>query len=291
LGCSIAIGSVPWRFRKAADHHYYSECGPARNGRPAVAFVALIDEDTFAMELKNRKVLVTGGGTGIGRAIAWALANAGCQVVVAGRREEPLKETVAQAPTGSSIDFHTVDVADRPSVRRLIDWTTEHLGRIDVLVHAAGVNIKNRTMLEMRPEQWDEVLAINATGAYNCLWAVLPQMRQRSDGQIVNISSISGKRASDLGGIAYCASKFAATGLGTAAGLEEAQRGIRITNVYPGEVETPILQQRPTPVSAERRAAMLQPGDVAQLVVAILSLPARAHVPELVIKPTVQAYA
>jgi NAD(P)-dependent dehydrogenase (short-subunit alcohol dehydrogenase family) len=243
------------------------------------------------MTLQDRKALVTGGGSGIGQGVAWALAEAGCDVVVAGRREQRLQETVAQAPPGRLIRQHVADVADRRSVEQLVEWTTQQLGQIDILVHAAGVNIRNRSMLEMRPEQWDQLLAINATGAYNCLWAVLPQMRQRAAGQIVNISSISGKRAFDLGGIAYCASKFAATGLGTAVGLEEAPRGIRLTNVYPGEVDTPLLEYRPAPVPPERRAAMLRPEDVAQMVVAILSLPPRAHVPEIVIKPTVQPYA
>ena len=243
------------------------------------------------MNLLNQKVLVTGGGSGIGQAIAWALADAGCDVVVAGRREDKLLETAAGAPAGRMMLTHAVDVADRDAVQRLVDWTTEQLGRIEILVHAAGVNIKNRSMLQMRPEQWDQVLAINATGAYNLLWAVLPQMRERAAGQIVNITSISGKRALDLGGIAYCASKFAATGLGTSVGLEEAPRGIRITNVYPGEVDTPLLEQRPAPVSDERRATMLKAEDVAQMVLAILTLPPRAHVPEIVIKPTVQPYA
>ncbi len=118
----------------------------------------------------------------------------------------------------------------------------------------------------MLPEQWDQMMAINATGAYNCMHAVLPQMRERHDGLIMNISSIAGKRAANLGGIAYCASKFAMTALGTAVGLEEANNGIRVTNIYPGEVETPILEQRPEPVSQERRAAMLQPEDVAACV-------------------------
>jgi NADP-dependent 3-hydroxy acid dehydrogenase YdfG len=214
-------------------------------------------------------------------------------VVVAGRREGPLRETAARsADSAGSIAWQTVDVADRASVRRLAEQATQTLGQIDVLVHAAGVNVKQRSMMEMPPHLWDEVLAINATGTYNLFWAVLPGMRARRDGQIVNISSMSGKRASDLGGVAYCAAKFAATGLGTAAGLEEAQRGIRITNVYPGEVDTPILAQRPTPpVSDERRAAMLRPDDVAQIILAILRLPAHAHVPELVIKPIVQSYA
>jgi NADP-dependent 3-hydroxy acid dehydrogenase YdfG len=142
----------------------------------------------------------------------------------------------------------------------------------------------------MRPEQWDEVLAVNATGVYNCLYEVLPQMRERRDGTIFIISSISGKRAAPLGGVAYNASKFAATGLGISAWSEEAANNIRITNIYPGEVDTPILEHRPQPVSDERRATMLRPEDVAAVVVAIAQLPPRAHVPELVIKPTVQNY-
>lgn len=243
------------------------------------------------MSSLDRRVLVTGGGTGMGQGIAWALAAAGCRVVVAGRRDDKLQATLAAAPPGGRLLARTVDVADRKNVVDLVNWTTEQLSGIDVLVHAAGVNIKNRTMLDMPPEQWDEILAINATGTYNCLWAVLPQMRARGDGLIVNITSIAGKRASDLGGIAYCASKFAATGLGTAAGLEEARRGIRITNIYPGEVDTPLLEQRPQPVSDERRAAMLKPSDVADMVLAIVRLPAHAHVPELVIKPTLQSYS
>ena len=239
-----------------------------------------------------RSVLVTGGGTGIGQGIAWALAAAGYQVMVAGRREDRLQETIAQAPPGSMpIRGVQVDVSMRSSVVQMVDWTIQQMGRIDCLIHAAGMNIKQRSMLEMSPEWWDEILAVNATGAYNCMWAVLPGMRERGSGLIVNISSISGKRAADLGGIAYCASKFAATGLGTAVGLEEARRGIRVTNVYPGEVDTPLLEQRPQPVPEERRATMLKPADVAQMIVALVKLPPHAHVPEIVIKPLVQAYA
>jgi NADP-dependent 3-hydroxy acid dehydrogenase YdfG len=119
---------------------------------------------------------------------------------------------------------------------------------------------------------------------------VLPQMRERRDGLIVNISSISGKRAAAIGGVAYNASKFAMAALGISVANEEAANNIRITTIYPGEVDTPILEHRPQPVSAERRAKMLLPEDVADLVVAIAKLPARAHVPELIIKPTGQEY-
>jgi NADP-dependent 3-hydroxy acid dehydrogenase YdfG len=134
-------------------------------------------------------------------------------------------------------------------------------------------------------------MAINATGPFNCIRHILPAMRQRGDGLIVNISSISGLRASSLGGIAYCASKFALSALTTAAGLEACGEGVRLTNIYPGEVDTPILDQRPQPVSEERRAKILQPEDVAAAVMMVVQLPPRAHVPELVIKPVVQEFS
>jgi NADP-dependent 3-hydroxy acid dehydrogenase YdfG len=211
-------------------------------------------------------------------------------VAVGGRREEPLTETAKGFSGEPPIVHHLLDVADRKSVDAFFTWARRQLGRIDILVSSAGTNIKTRTMAEMTPEQWDHVLTINATGAYNCMHAVLPEMRERGDGLIVNISSIAGKRAAALGGVAYCASKFAMTALGTAVGNEEADHGIRVTNVYPGEVDTPILLNRPSPVSDEHRARILQPEDVAHMVVALAELPPRAHVPEMVIKPTSQNY-
>src|SRR4029079_8539989 len=111
----------------------------------------------------------------------------------------------------------------------------------------------NRAMGNMTPEDWDRVLAINATGAYNCMHAVLPQMLERGAGLIVNISSVAGKRASELGGVAYCAAKFAQTALGTAVAQEVGSRGVRVSNIYPGEVNTPILNERPKPVSEEHK--------------------------------------
>jgi NADP-dependent 3-hydroxy acid dehydrogenase YdfG len=186
--------------------------------------------------------------------------------------------------------MHPVDVADRANVKQLFTWAESQLGAIDILVNSAGVNIAKRTMAEMDPAQWDQVLAVNVTGAFNCMYEVLPKMRTRRDGLIINISSIAGKRALTLGGIAYCASKFAMTALGTSVGNEVAPDGVRVTNIYPGEVNTPILENRPSPVSDERKAEMVQPDDFAELVVAIASLHPRAHVSEIVLKPTVQEY-
>jgi len=242
------------------------------------------------VELVGKTALVTGGGSGIGLGTAVALAKSGCQVAIAGRRLEVLKEGAATWKGEPAILYRACDVAERADVEKLFAWANEQLGKIDILVNAAGVNLKNRLMSNMTPSDWDRVLAINATGVYNAMFAVLPQMRERKDGLIVNISSISGKRAAALGGVAYNASKFAASALGTSVANEEVPNNIRITTVYPGEVDTPILEHRPQPVTAERRAKMLLPEDVAELIVAIARLPARAHVPEVVVKPTAQEY-
>lgn len=242
------------------------------------------------MRLTGKSALITGGGTGIGLGIAQALAAEGCRIAIAGRREDKLREAANAWSGEPPWLYHTVDVADRESVRGLFAWADQTLGRIDILVNSAGTNIRNRSMAEMTPEQWDQLLAINATGAYNCLYAVLPQMRTRRDGLIINVSSVAGKRALAMAGVAYSASKFAMTALGTAVGNEEAKNGIRITSIYPGEVNTPILAMRPQPVSDARKAAMLQPDDLGTLAVLIACLPPRAHIPEVVIKPTVQEY-
>lgn len=236
--------------------------------------------------LAGKKTVVVGGGTGIGQAIARGLAAAGAEVAIGGRRESALTETAA----GTSMLTHTVDVACRDSTNAFFRWAKEQLGPIDILVNAAGINIKQRSMADMPPEQWDQVMAINATGAYNCMYAVLPDMRARRTGTILNVSSIAGKRAIALGGIAYSASKFAMTALGTCLSNEVAPDGVRVTNLYPGEVNTPILENRPTPVDEAHKQRILQPEHVAELVLAVLALPDSVHVPELVIKPLSQGW-
>ena len=242
------------------------------------------------MRLTGKTAVVTGGGTGIGWGIAQALASEGCHVLISGRRAEVLQAAVASWQGTAPMRCCECDVSKRGSVDSFFVWANRELGKIDILVNAAGVNIKTRSMAEMAPPQWDDVLAINATGVYNCMHAVLPQMRARQDGLIINISSTSGKRSAPLGGVAYNASKFAVAALSTAVANEDRLNGIRVTTIFPGEVDTPILENRPQPVSAERKAVMLKPEDVAAVVLTVALLPPRAHVAELIIKPTVQEF-
>ena len=242
------------------------------------------------MNLQNQTALVTGGGSGIGLGIAAALAAEGCRVAIAGRGAERLKAAVAGCPCQPPLRWQTCDVADRAQVERLFAWFAAEIGPLDILVNSAGINVRNRRMADLDPADWDRMMAVNANGTYYCMRAALPEMRRRQSGLIVNVCSVAGRRALRLAGPAYCASKFAVAALGTAASSEERPNGVRITTIFPGEVNTPILAQRPEPVPSERLAQMLQPEDLGALVVALAKLPPRVVVPEVVVTPLYQEF-
>jgi NADP-dependent 3-hydroxy acid dehydrogenase YdfG len=240
----------------------------------------------------SKNVLIIGGGTGMGEAIALSFAKEGWKIAIAGRRQEKLDTVIQQATEISDqpILSHTVDVGVRSEVEALFQWFAKEVGNLDIMVNCAGINVADRTMENLDPENWDKLLRINATGAYDAMRCALSDMRPREDGIIINISSVAGKRAVLLGGVAYNASKFAMTALGTTVSEEVKDLGIRVTNVYPGEVNTPILDNRPVPPPESHRQSILQAQDVADAVLMVAKLPPRAHIPELVIKPTKQSY-
>jgi NAD(P)-dependent dehydrogenase (short-subunit alcohol dehydrogenase family) len=237
------------------------------------------------MDLSGKVVLVTGGAGGIGLGIAKAFAAEGCRVAIAGTTEKNLIKAAESAGAQSPLLWRTCDITDRDQVAQLFQWLGDELGTADILVNSAGINIANRMMSNIDPAEFDRVMAVNTTGTFNCIHAALPAMREKGSGLIVNISSVAGKRAMLLAGLPYCVSKFATSALGTFLNQEECGNGIRVTNVYPGETNTPILDKRPTPPPPEKRAKMLQPEDIAACVVTIAKLPDRAVVPELVITP------
>jgi len=237
------------------------------------------------MDLKGKIVLVVGGAGGIGLGIGKALAAEGCRVALADADEEGLAKAAKTASTGPEFVWRTCDITDRGQVSKLFQWLGDELGPADILVNSAGINVANRMMSNIDPADFDRMMEINTTGTFNCIHAALPGMRQRGAGLIVNIVSLAGKRVMSLAGLPYCVSKFATGALGTFVNLEECGNGIKVTNIYPGETNTPIVDKRPTPPPPEKRAQMLQPEDIAACVVTIAKLPARAVVPELVITP------
>ena len=244
-------------------------------------------------KLTGKIAVITGGGSGVGKAVAKLFLQNGAKVVIAGRDAAKLngalEELTGTKSTPTAIAF-PCDVTDATQCQKLIAAATEAFGRVDILVNNAGMNIKDRTIRELTPESWDKMIRANLDGAFYCIQAVLPQMLDRKDGVIVNVVSVAGKRANPLGGAAYVAAKFGMGALGLVLGNEEKDSGIRVSNIYPGEIDTPILAARPKPVTAEQRAMILKAEDVAESVLFVASLPAHVSVPELVIKPTVHQY-
>jgi NADP-dependent 3-hydroxy acid dehydrogenase YdfG len=240
--------------------------------------------------LTGKGVLITGGGSGIGLAAARLLLVEGARVAITGRNADKLRAAAEGLGAGDDLICRAADVSDAAQVDTLVADVTARLGRIDVLVNNAGVNLKERTFRELTPPSWRLLLGGNLDGAFHCMRAVLPQMRQRKGGLIINVNSIAGLRANPLGGIGYVAAKFGLRGLAMGLAAEEKANGIRVCSIYPGEVNTPILDVRPSPVSEERKQAMLQPEDVASAVVFVATLPERVDIPELVITPANAVY-
>jgi NADP-dependent 3-hydroxy acid dehydrogenase YdfG len=240
--------------------------------------------------LTDRCALVTGGGSGIGLATARLFLEAGAKVAIAGRDRDKLDRAAEALKGGDRLFARAADVTDAAQVEALVRDVTAGLGRIDILVNNAGANVKARTFRELTPETWNFLIAANLHGAFYCTRAVLPQMRERKDGLIVNVNSTAGKRSNPLGGVGYNAAKFGLRGLAMGLAAEERDSGIRVTSVYPGEVDTPILEHRPAPLTEEHRRSILHPEDVAQAVLFVATLPPRVAVPELVIVPSGATY-
>ena len=231
--------------------------------------------------LTGKTALVTGGGSGVGLGTAQALATAGAAVTICGRNLKKL-----QAVAGDQLVARKCDISKRKDVDSLI----AELGTPDSLVNSAGINIVQRKVSEIAPTDFDKLLAINCTGFFNLVHAALPALRDRQTGLVFNISSIAGKRAYPLAGMAYTTSKFGVSGMASAINAEEAETGIRITSIFPGEINTPILDERPVKVPDEQKSRMVHPEDIASLIVAIAQLPKHVVVPELIIKPTYQEF-
>jgi serine 3-dehydrogenase len=225
-----------------------------------------------------RTVLVVGASSGIGREIAVLFARDGAKVIAVARRADRLQQLQAQlAVEGPQIQIHAADVTDPAALAAF--------GDVDILVYATGTNIPDRALTRLTPALWEMMISVNLSGAYHATQAVLPAMRARKAGLIFYISSRS-SIAADESGAAYQAAKRGLAGIAAAIRVEEKDNGIRTCLVCPGLTDTEILDKRPVKPSAEMLAKALRPEDVAELVVAIAKLPARAWVPEVQIFPT-----
>jgi NADP-dependent 3-hydroxy acid dehydrogenase YdfG len=236
--------------------------------------------------LKGKVAWITGGGSGIGLAGAIELARAGAHVAISGRSAETLKKAERELKSAGSAEAISLDVADQKDVAKAAEALHKRHGRIDILVNSAGVNLPKRNFKNVSVDGWNQIVAINLSGMFYCCHAVLPGMRSRKDGLIVNIASWAGRYASTLTGPGYNATKRAVIALTESLNMEECAHGIRASSILPGEVATPILEKRPVPPPPEERARMLQPEDLGRAIAFIATLPPRVCINELMITPT-----
>lgn len=239
-----------------------------------------------AQSSKPQTAVVTGAGSGVGQSIALQLVRCGWRVALVGRRAEALHETVRL--TGERADRCMAcpcDIQDPAAVGALGRKVLDAFSTVEVLVNAAGTNAPRRSLEELALDDYRRLIDTNLNGAYYCVQAFLPSMRARHSGTIINIVSDAGKLASPKAGPAYVMSKFGMAGLTQSINAEERANGIRACAIFPGDINTPLLNQRPSPPDAAARARMLRAEDVAECARLCLELPAHVIVEELVVRP------
>jgi NAD(P)-dependent dehydrogenase (short-subunit alcohol dehydrogenase family) len=235
---------------------------------------------------QEKTAVVTGAGSGVGRAVALRLASEGWSVALVGRQAAGLNETRALAgPFADQLFVTPCDVSDAKAVEALVDDVTKELGSVSVVVNSAGNNIPERGLGVLTVETFKELIEVNLVGTFICVHAFLPIMRKHGGGTIVNIVSDAGLLANAKAGAAYVAGKFGVTGLTQSINAEERGNGIRACAIFPGDINTPLLNKRPAPPPPEAREKMLQPEDVADCVMLAINLPSRAVVEQLWVRP------
>lgn len=235
------------------------------------------------VDLSGKASIVTGASKGIGYGIAEAIARAGGDVVICARDESAVREAAAaldQVGEGRVVGV-PCDMRRHDDVKQLVARTIETFGKVDVLVNNAGVG-GYAPMGELQPEVWHQIIETNLNGVYYACHEVIPYMIQQGEGWIINIGSLAGKNPF-AGGAAYNASKFGLLGFSEAMMLDLRHKGIRVSCIMPGSVESYFTGPTPYPGSGEWK---LQPEDIAEMVLDLLAFHPRALPSRIEMRPT-----
>ena len=231
--------------------------------------------------LEHKVAVVTGGGRGIGAAIARKLAGLGASVLVCGRTREPIRNTAESiSQSGLKAEAVECDVMDLRSVESLAQHVESNFGRADVLINNSGIGRFKNPLHTLPPDEWDKVLNTNLRGVYYCIRSFAPMMIRSGGGHIVNISSLAGKNPLP-NGAAYAASKWGLNGLSYSVAEELRGHNIRVSVVCPGSTNTDL-----SPHEGKDTAKMLQPDDVAHVVEMLVTQEPRSFVSEVLLRPT-----
>ena len=237
--------------------------------------------------LDDKVAWVTGAGSGMGLSGAQQLTAAGATVIMSGRRADVLeREADSIRKAGGMAEVEALDVSNTTSVQGVMQSILARHGKLDILVNSAGLNNPKRSWRDQTIESWDQVIRVNLDGTFYCTHAVLPSMRARKDGLVINIASWAGKYTLAMAGAAYNASKHAVISMTETINMEECINGIRACAICPAEVATPILDRRPVPPSPEERARMLQADDIGKTIRWVAEQPAHVCINEITISPT-----
>jgi NADP-dependent 3-hydroxy acid dehydrogenase YdfG len=237
--------------------------------------------------LAGKVAWVTGAGSGIGEAVALTLANEGAEIVLTGRRAEPLEAVASRIEdAGGTAYAQPGDLTQPDAVHQIGSFIKGQIGRLDILCNNAGVNINDRHWDKLTPENAHLMVAGNLTAPASCVTVALPIMRAQKDGLIIHTASMAGRFIGTFPGPLYIAAKHGLVAMSHTINMQECINGIRSCVFLPGEVATPILDSRPNPVGPEERGRMVQPQDCADLILYIALLPPRLVMNEVMLAPT-----
>ena len=235
------------------------------------------------MNLSGQIALVTGGGTGIGKAIAKAMLVEGAKVIIVGRKEEILKE--AQAELGSDVEMMTCDVTQEDQVKKVYENIMSNHGKIDILINNAGMAAKAKSY-EMSYDLWKKVVDVNLNGAFLCAREAMKIMVNQKSGRIINIGSISGQMSRPENA-PYTATKFAIEGLTRALALDGRDHGVAVSVIHPGNAATNIWKGRE---EISEREGLIPLEDLGKLAVTMLTMSPNVNILGSVILPITQPY-